>query len=159
MLYSRIVTEMQLWQLVCSRRQFLTLRPLKTQLFLEVYNYASIIESDCQTMVNELQCRKASCQSLDNLFQDIKTLMTCFQLCSIQFSHRQSNKVAYILAIYAWNVNHIVMWYGEIPIPYLKLFDLINDNAIMFVDWNEVYPFIKKKRKDCFWINYQGADQ
>lgn len=71
-----------------------------------------IIESDCQVVVNEMHHFEASCSPMDNLFQDINALMAYFQHCNIQFCHRKCNEVANRISRHAWDVNHVVMWFG-----------------------------------------------
>lgn len=70
-------------------------------------------EYDCPMVVTQLQMPEASSSFMGNLFQDIKNLMTRFQHGSIQFKVRQCNVAAHKLAIYAWNVYNILLWYGD----------------------------------------------
>lgn len=89
------------------------LRGLQFCLQLGISNL--IVESDCQSLVTELQNHQASLSPLGNIYKNIKDLMRCFQMCSVHFEHRQSNVEAHLLAKYAWHVTNVVLWYGKIP--------------------------------------------
>lgn len=57
-----------------------------------------LIESNCQSVVKEIQGNKESSSTLGNLIHDIKELMARFQCCTIQFNHRHCNTAAHRLA-------------------------------------------------------------
>lgn len=41
--------------------------------------------------------------------------MSWFINCNIQFGNRLGNEAAHKLARNAWHVNHIVLWYRDMP--------------------------------------------
>lgn len=52
---------------------------------------------------------------LGNVLHDIRELMSHFLCCKIQHGNRLENRAAHKLARYAWNVDDVVMWYGDMP--------------------------------------------
>lgn len=112
------------------RMASLTRQLLSAGLCLEVFNclnlgiHHSVIESDCQTLVNELQSTELLTSFSGNIIQDLKSLITHFPVCSINFAYRQTNIVIHKLTRFACDIKIIILWYKVTPISWRKPFGL-----------------------------------
>lgn len=114
------------------------------QFFLPLGITYMIVDSDCQILVVELQDTHASLSPLGNLYQDIKNLMGCFNQCPVQFTYRQSNVAAHLLARHTWNVPNVALWFGEVPefLSQCVWFDKKKlYSYLQFIFDNQIFPF------------------
>ncbi|KAF5444910.1 hypothetical protein F2P56_034002 [Juglans regia] len=72
--------------------------------------HSLIVESDCLMAIQVLNNDIPSDPMLDPLLCEIRKLLRVFVECKFQHIYRESNRVAHILARYAWNVENISMW-------------------------------------------------
>lgn len=106
-----------------------------------------ILESDSQLVVNELECVARSLSFLGNIFFDIQPLMANFQHYEIVFFYRRCNRVAHSLARFVWNVEKIILWYGDVPKFLLQTtwFDKKSCSiAGKFMKWLSLFSIQKK---------------
>ena len=69
------------------------------------------VESDCLLVVEALEHNNMAGSLLGLLYQDIKSISSCFVECSFVYVPRKGNRVAHTLALYAKNVEDIAMWW------------------------------------------------
>lgn len=74
-----------------------------------------VIESDCLQVVEKIVQQEAPSSAIGNILMDIKKSMSHFTDCILQYGNRTSYEIAYKLVQNDWHVNHVAMWYGEMP--------------------------------------------
>lgn len=66
--------------------------------------------------MKELLSKESSISFARNIIQDLKDMITCFHVCSINFGYRHSNIAAHKLVKFAYNIENIVhIRYGVTP--------------------------------------------
>lgn len=103
------------------------------------------MESYCQWVVSEVLQVENSYLEIGNLFEGIREIMSRFLSCSIQFGNIMCNVVAYKLAKNVWHVNHIIIWFGEMP-DFITQTIWFDKQALESFE-HEIGIFIKKRKR------------
>lgn len=74
-----------------------------------------VVESDCLSVVHQIQGAEEAYLPLGNIINEIWHLMSDFQNCIVQHRHRTSNEAAHCLVRNACHVQDIVLWFGDTP--------------------------------------------
>ncbi|KAF5470679.1 hypothetical protein F2P56_011176 [Juglans regia] len=74
-----------------------------------------VVETDCLSLVQELQGTQESFSPNGNLIKDAKELMRHFPELQVQHVYRDGNRVAHNLARFAWIIDDIIMWWDSVP--------------------------------------------
>ena len=79
-----------------------------------------VAEGDNQSVMSALEQKKSLSSRVGHIIQDVLCLPNGFRWSQVQFTKRNANTVTYLLARYAKQVSHDVIWTEESPRPVLR---------------------------------------